>query len=105
MIVNDVVLGHYIKEDDEPRVKIAQLSKVWVVGEVKEKDLGFISQLADAKISLAAFPDKELTGEIYHIDDVVDENTRSVKVMIEALYLLRFRKEGICVNMLKQEFL
>ncbi len=83
VIVNDVVLGHYIKEDDEPRVKIAQLSKVWVVGEVKEKDLGFISQLVDAKISLAAFPETELTGEIYHIDEVLDENTRSVKVMIE----------------------
>ncbi len=83
VIVNEVVLGHYIREDDEPRAKIAQLNKVWVVGEVKEKDLGFISQLDDAKISIAAFPDKEITGKIYHIDGVVDEDTRSVKVMIE----------------------
>lgn len=83
VIVNEIVLGHYIKEDDEPRVKIAQLNKVWVVGEVKEKDLGLINQLEEAKISLAAFPDKEISGKIYHIDGVVDESTRSVKVMIE----------------------
>ena len=83
VIVNEIVLGHYLREDDEPRAKIAQLNKVWVVGEIKEKDLGFINQLEEAKISLSAYPDKEITGKIYHIDEIVDESTRSVKVMIE----------------------
>ena len=41
VIVNDIVQGHYLREDDEPRAKIAQLNKVWVVGEVKEKDISF----------------------------------------------------------------
>ena len=98
VIVNEVVLGHYIREDDEPRAKIAQLNRVWVVGEVKEKDLGFITQLEEAKISVASFPDKELTGTIYHVDEIVDENTRSVKVMIECDNENSILKPGMYVS-------
>ena len=98
VIVNDIVLGHYIREDDDALVKIAQLNKVWVVGEVKEKDLGFINQLEEAKISFAAYPDKEITGKIYHIDEVVDENTRSVKVMIECENEDNLLKPGMYVS-------
>lgn len=98
VIVNEVVMGQYITDNDEPYVKIAQLSKVWVVGEVKEKDLGFITQLDEAKITLSAYPDMEITGEIYHIDEVVDENTRSVKVMIECENENNLLKPGMHVN-------
>ena len=98
VIANDMVLGQYIKDDDEPHAKIAQLNKVWVVGEVKEKDLGFITQLNEAKISLAAFPEKELTGKIYHIDEIVDENTRSVKVLIECKNDDNVLKPGMYVS-------
>lgn len=98
VIANEVVMGQYIKDDDEPYAKIAQLNKVWVVGEVKEKDLGFITQLDEAKISLAAFPDKELTGSIYHIDEIVDEDTRSVKVLIECENENNVLKPGMYVS-------
>ena len=98
VIVNDVVLGQYITDNDEPHVKIAQLNKVWVVGEVKEKDLGFIAQLDEARISLSAYPDKEITGKIYHIDEVVDETTRSVKVMIECDNKDNLLKPGMYVS-------
>ncbi|NLZ94552.1 MAG: efflux RND transporter periplasmic adaptor subunit [Bacteroidales bacterium] len=98
VIVNDVVLGQYITDNDEPHVKIAQLNKVWVVGEVKEKDLGFITQLEEARITLSAYPDKEITGKIYHIDEVVDEDTRSVKVMIECENEDSLLKPGMYVS-------
>ena len=98
VIANDVVLGQYIKDDDNPHAKIAQLNKVWVVGEVKEKDLGFITQLDEAKISLSAYPDKEITGTIYHVDEIVDENTRSVKVLIECDNKESLLKPGMYVS-------
>lgn len=98
VIVNDVVLGQYITDNDEPHVKIAQLNEVWVVGEVKEKDLGFITQLDEARVSLSAYPDKEITGKIYHIDEVVDESTRSVKVMIECDNKDNLLKPGMYVS-------
>ena len=83
VIVNDIVQGHYLREDDEPRAKIAQLNKVWVVGEVKEKDLSFISELEEAKITLSSYDDVEITGQIFHVDEIVDESIRSVRVLIE----------------------
>lgn len=98
VIANDVVLGQYIKDDDHPHAKIAQLNKVWVVGEVKEKDLGFITQLDVAKISLSAYPDKEIAGKIYHIDEIVDENTRSVQVLIECDNEESLLKPGMYVS-------
>lgn len=98
VIANDVVMGQYIKDDDEPHAKIAQLNKVWVVGEVKEKDLGFITQLDEAKISLSAYPNKEIAGKIYHIDEIVDENTRSVKVLIECDNREGLLKPGMYVS-------
>lgn len=98
VIVNDIVQGHYLREDDEPRAKIAQLNKVWVVGEVKEKDVNFISDLEEAKITLSAYPDRELTGQIFHIDEIVDESIRSVRVLIECDNSEGMLKPGMYVS-------
>ncbi len=98
VIVNDIVQGHYLREDDEPRAKIAQLNKVWVVGEVKEKDVNFISDLEEAKITLSAYPNRELTGQIFHIDEIVDESIRSVRVLIECDNSEGMLKPGMYVS-------
>lgn len=98
VISNEIILGHYIKEDDEPHAKIAQLNKVWVVGEVKEKDIAFIQQLKGAEITLPAYPDKKIVGKIYHIDDIVDEETRSIKVMMECDNPDHLLKPGMYVS-------
>lgn len=98
VIVNDIVQGHYLRDDDEPRAKIAQLNKVWVVGEVKEKDVKFITDLDEAKIILSAYPDRELTGHIFHIDEIVDESIRSVRVLIECDNSEGMLKPGMYVS-------
>lgn len=98
VIVNDIVQGHHLREDDEPRAKIAQLNKVWVVGEIKEKDVNFITDLEEAKITLSAYPDRELTGQIFHIDEIVDESIRSVRVLIECDNSEGMLKPGMYVS-------
>ena len=60
--------------------------------------MGFITQLDEARISLSAYPNKEITGKIYHIDEVVDETTRSVKVMIECENEDSLLKPGMYVS-------
>ena len=52
----------------------------------------------EAKISLSTYPDQEITGTIYHIDEIVDENTRSVKVMIECENRDNILKPGMYVS-------
>ena len=50
-VVKDrIVIGQYMKEDAEPVAVIADLSKVWVVAHVKEKDLSLIQALDEVEI-------------------------------------------------------
>lgn len=98
VIANEVVMGQYIKSDDPPRAKVAELSKVWVVGMVKEKDLRFIRKLDGAEIAIAAFPDRKIKGKIYHIDEIVNEDTRSVQVLIECENTDHTLKPGMYVT-------
>jgi cobalt-zinc-cadmium efflux system membrane fusion protein len=83
VIDNEVVNGHYIRADDPPHAKVAELSKVWVTGMVKEKDIRFIHELDAAEIMVAAYPGRKIIGKVYHIAEIVDEETRSVRVLIE----------------------
>ena len=83
-VVKDrIVIGQYMKEDAEPVAVIADLSKVWVVAHVKEKDLSLIQALDEVEIRLVAMPDKPISGKIYHISEMLDPDTRSVEVLIE----------------------
>lgn len=98
VISNNIVLGQYIKEDSEPIASIAALEKVWIVGKVKEKDLKHLSKLHRVHIELSAYPGEELTGTIHHINEIVDEETRSVEVLIEVGNQDRKLKPGMYVQ-------
>ncbi|MCS6833212.1 MAG: efflux RND transporter periplasmic adaptor subunit [Flammeovirgaceae bacterium] len=98
VIHNEVVNGHYIKSDDPPHAKVAELSKVWVAGMVKEKDIRFIQNLEGAEIFVAAYPGKKIIGKIYHINQIVDEETRSVQVLVECENKDHLLKPGMYVT-------
>jgi cobalt-zinc-cadmium efflux system membrane fusion protein len=98
IITNDVVMGQYIKADDLPKAKVADLKKVWVAGQIKEKDIRLIHKLNGAEIQIASYPDKKITAKIYHVDEMVDEATRSVQVLIECLNKDHTLKPGMYVT-------
>jgi cobalt-zinc-cadmium efflux system membrane fusion protein len=98
VITHDIVVGQYIKSDEPSRAKIADLSQVWVVGMVKEQDLNLISKLDVAEISIAAFPDKKIKGTIYHIDEILNEDTRSVQVLVACQNSDKLLKPGLYVS-------
>lgn len=83
IVSNKIIIGQYIKEDAEPIAIIADLNKVWVAANVKEKDIPLIRSLNKVEVSLVAMPDRTFTGTIYHINDMLDEETRAVEVLIE----------------------
>lgn len=83
-VVSDkIVIGQYLKDDDAPVVVIANLNKVWVVAHVKEKDLHYLNPKDSVEIRLVADPDQPIPGVVYHISEMLDEETRSVEVLIE----------------------
>lgn len=81
VIENNIVTGQYINDDSEPVAIVADLSKVWVVAQVKEKDIPFIHEGENMDIHISATPNEPIKGKVYHIDNSVDEETRSIKVL------------------------
>ncbi|MEG1543795.1 MAG: efflux RND transporter periplasmic adaptor subunit [Tannerellaceae bacterium] len=95
VVTDRIVLGQYIREDAEPVAVIANLTEVWVVAHVKEKDLSLVKNLDQVEIRLVALPDQPLTGKIYHISEMLDEATRSVEVLIACDNTARLMKPAM----------
>jgi cobalt-zinc-cadmium efflux system membrane fusion protein len=62
---------------------IADLSVVWIVCDVYENDIPKLQLGQEAKIKLAAYPDRPLTGRISDIGPILDPSMRTAKVRIE----------------------
>ncbi len=81
VIENNIVTGLYLGEDAEPVAVVADLRKVWISAQVKEKDIRHISEGDSITVRVTAFPDEVLYGTVFHIDEAVDEETRSIRVL------------------------
>lgn len=75
--------GSFIKADAGAVATIADLSNVWVTAQVKERDVDLIQQGQQAKIITDATADDPIIGTVRYIGKVVDEQTRSVQVVVE----------------------
>lgn len=79
----NITIGNYIKEDAEPLAVVADLSQVWVAALVKEKYFGSIKQGDRVEVFTSADPGKVIWGTIYHIGKILDEETRSLEVIVQ----------------------
>lgn len=62
---------------------IADLSSVWVLVDIHEKDLAKVRRGQAATVMVGAFPDQKFRGRITYLADLVDETTRTVKARVE----------------------
>jgi len=62
---------------------VADLSNVWVMVDINEKDLAKVRKGQTATVMVGAFPDLKLKGRITYIADLMNEATRTVKARIE----------------------
>jgi cobalt-zinc-cadmium efflux system membrane fusion protein len=62
---------------------VADLSSVWVMVDINEKDLAKVHTGQFATVTVGAFPDQKFRGRINHIADAVEQTTRTVKARIE----------------------
>jgi Cu(I)/Ag(I) efflux system membrane fusion protein len=63
--------------------RIADLSNVWLLADVFERDLGQVQPGQDANITLTAYPDRPFTGKVTFIYPTLNATTRTGKVRIE----------------------
>lgn len=62
---------------------VADLSSLWVLVDIHEKDLAKVRRGQNATVVVGAFPDMKFRGRITYLADVVDEATRTVKARVE----------------------
>ena len=82
VIEKNVLQGQKIMAG-ENLFKIADLSRVWILGEIYEYELPFIKTGQEAKISLSYYPGESFTGKIIYIYPYLKPETRTNQVRIE----------------------
>jgi cobalt-zinc-cadmium efflux system membrane fusion protein len=78
-----VAPGEYRTDTAASLMTVADLSRVWVSAEVAEPAIGSIRVGDSVAITLVAFPGRELAGRVTRIADIVDPQTRTVKVHVQ----------------------
>ncbi len=61
---------------------IADLSTVWILGDVYEKDLASVKPGSNVEITLSAYPGESWTGKVAQVSDAVDPLSRTLKLRI-----------------------
>lgn len=76
-----VVAGEYHSDLGASVMTVADLSSVWVVSNVPESDIRWISVGEPVHLTLDAYPGQQFEGRVARLADVLDPKTRTVKVM------------------------
>jgi len=80
VIERAVTEGQFVQADSNALLIIADLSTVWVLADIFERDLHLIQVGQRAEVTTAAYPDQRFVANVSRINDVVDPATRTVKV-------------------------
>jgi cobalt-zinc-cadmium efflux system membrane fusion protein len=83
VLKSNITIGSYVKEDSEPLAIVADLSRVWVTALVKEKYFGAIKHGDRVEVHISSNPNKVVSGTIYYIGEMLEEDTRSLEVILE----------------------
>jgi len=77
--------GEYSKALDAPApvATIADLSTVWVVGDVYEKDLATVRLGSPVDVTVAAYPGQTFRGKLNALSGTIDPNSRTLKVRVD----------------------
>jgi RND family efflux transporter MFP subunit len=85
-------------EANKELLRVTDLSSVWVVGQVYEKDLGKVHIGSGASITTDAYPGRVFRGQISYVDPKVDPQTRTAQARIELANPGQQLKIGMYVN-------
>jgi len=85
-------------EANKELLRVTDLSSVWVVAQVYEKDLGKVHIGSGASITTDAYPGQVFSGQVSYVDPKVDTQTRTAQARIELANPGQRLKIGMYVN-------
>lgn len=86
VIARDLTKGELV-ETTHKLFTVADLSTVWVVANVSEKDVSYVQRATTipnqpVEVSVAAYPDEIFKGTVAYVGDVLDTATRTMQVRL-----------------------
>lgn len=99
LLEHHLILGQYVREDDEPLVTIADLEQVWIAAQIKERDMGRLENIDSVKIKHPQKANTWIDGEVFHISSFVNEATRSVDLLVVCDNPNELFKPGMFTNL------
>jgi cobalt-zinc-cadmium efflux system membrane fusion protein len=84
VIMRNITIGEVV-EAQQKLFTVADLSDVWVVGNVPEKDVQFIRKDQKVNVIVSAYPHAIVPGTITYIGDVLDPATRTMRLRVTVL--------------------
>lgn len=81
VIERHITLGELIEPDDKP-FTIADLSDVWIVIDLYEKDLAQVRVGMDATVTVDAYPERTFPGKVTYLSHLVDPSTRTLEARV-----------------------
>ena len=85
-------------EANKELMRVTDLSSIWVVGQVFEKDLATIRVGSGANITSDAYPGRIFRGRVSYLDPKIDASTRTAQVRVELVNPGQMFKIGMYVN-------
>lgn len=76
--------GQFVQGDAAPLLIVADLSSVWVIADVFERDLQSVRLGQGAEVTTLAYGDTRFDAQVTYVSDVVDPLSRAVKVRLLA---------------------
>ena len=86
VIARNLTKGEVV-ETNRKLFVVADLSSVWVVGNVSEKDISYVQSATTVpnqpvEVHVAAYPDEVFQGTVSYVGDVLDTATRTMQVRL-----------------------
>jgi RND family efflux transporter MFP subunit len=85
-------------EANKELMRVTDLSTIWVVGQVYEKDLATVRIGSGANVTSDAYPGRVFRGRVSYVDAKIDAATRTAQVRIELANPGQMFKIGMYVN-------
>ena len=93
----DVNAGEVVEANKE-LMRVTNLSSVWVIAQVYEKDISLVRAGSGASVTTDSYPNKLFRGHVTYIDPNISPETRTAQVRVELDNPGQVLKIGMYVN-------
>jgi len=74
--------GAYLNDPTAAMMTIANLAEVWVTANVPENDAALVMQDQSVDVVFTAYPSEVFKGQVLFVSDILDPDTRRIRVRI-----------------------